>query len=89
MDACLLLKSLQRDTEACGGALNFMWVISWQDSNWDADYVRITAKTLWLVLPLNFGRMISGPPQTVSRLRQYAWEWEFALERVAFIERIV
>lgn len=50
---------------------NCMWVICWQASSWDADYVRITAKMLWLVLPLNFGRMISGPPQTVSRPRQY------------------
>lgn len=40
---------------------NCMWVICWQASSWDADYVRITAKMLQLVLPLNFGRMISGP----------------------------
>lgn len=55
---------------------------------WDADWRENQQKVMVGFAP-GFQQDVFRIPQTVPRLRQDAWEREFALERVALMDRIV
>lgn len=85
-DACFLLKMFSK---WCGGTLNCEWVIFLASVKLGCWLCGNNSKNIMAGFAPEFQQDDFRTPQTVSRLRQYTWEWEFALERVAFIDTIV
>lgn len=81
ISACLLLRSFQRGAEAWGGHSVTCGLL---ECCWSENNSKITAG-----FAPGFQQDDFRIPQTVPRLRQDPWEWEFAPGRVVFMDRTV